>query len=621
MISFKQFLAEASQYDSLASHSTIKHYRHPEELPIDHGRLGAHHAYNMLAETIANKHPLQKKADGSAAVFIKKEDDGRVGVATKSGENKTPKINYSHEDIERNHGHAPGLCHKLHHLLDHAHKIVGNAKKVSGEFLFTKNEVSDTPNGNKSFKPNTIRNEVSDPEEKEKINKAKIGWAPHSTFNEKGERIPLKDGDVKSHPDVYSMNLDAPKITADEHTHKLMAHLKKTIDDKPKESHEFTAQYAEHWKTYINKTVRDGSTPNTKDFIKHVQEQHQKGIDKVKTPKAKQTKTDAMNADIVHLKANKHHLDNSFKLHHAITAVKNHIVDKLDAEDAKSKVKHYLNGPDGKEQQTGPEGWTYNSTKHPQLNTTKLVRRQAVPGKAAFSAANFNNDRFPAKKAVTESVEKHDVIVPGVRVQPPHKAHDALIEDAVSKAKKLGGTAHVYVTQNKPGDEKNPLSAEDRIAILSKAHAKHIESGHLKLHVGSGMMNNIAHHHAHNPDVTHAHVVLGEDRMNVEDSIKKYNGVADKKGNVPYHYKGGISVEQRAPTSGEHDGIHATEMRNMANSNASDDEKHKYFKDRMNPNVPDNLIHKTIKSIQSVSKKRNESLSYIIKSRLLETLN
>ena len=51
-------------------------------------------------------------------------ETGRFFVASKSAFNKTPKINYTHEDIEKNHGHAPGLMEKLHAALDHLPKIM-----------------------------------------------------------------------------------------------------------------------------------------------------------------------------------------------------------------------------------------------------------------------------------------------------------------------------------------------------------------------------------------------------------------------------------------------------------------------------------------------------------------
>ena len=46
-------------------------------------------------------------------------DNGKFFVGTKSVMNKVPKINYTMEDIEMNHGQAPGLAVKLRHALNY----------------------------------------------------------------------------------------------------------------------------------------------------------------------------------------------------------------------------------------------------------------------------------------------------------------------------------------------------------------------------------------------------------------------------------------------------------------------------------------------------------------------
>lgn len=133
------YYLEESVFDNLGGYRG--HYRHPEELFLDHGKEGAVAAHRLLHDTANNRHPLQKKGDGSLAFHIITGVDGKKGIATKSIDNKEPKINYTHEDIEKNHGHSPGLTEKLHHLLDNAHKISGNNRHISGEFLFTPKEV------------------------------------------------------------------------------------------------------------------------------------------------------------------------------------------------------------------------------------------------------------------------------------------------------------------------------------------------------------------------------------------------------------------------------------------------------------------------------------------------
>ena len=307
------YYLEESVFDNLGGYRG--HYRHPEELFLDHGKEGAVAAHKLLHDTANNRHPLQKKGDGSLAFHILTGVDGKKGIATKSIDNKEPKINYTHEDIEKNHGHSPGLAEKLHHLLDNAHKISGNNRHISGEFLFTPKEVS-KEKGGVSFKPNTIKNVVTDDAEAQRIKNAKVGVAVHSAFDGSGARRPLEQGDVREHPDVYNMDLSAPKIEKTDETKKHLSNLSNVIRKTPQKSYDFISHpdVKEHFKTYINRTVREGTKPSVDDFINHVREHHQKAIDKVKTDNAKKQKTDVMKSQIAHLLKNKQHIQNGIHL-------------------------------------------------------------------------------------------------------------------------------------------------------------------------------------------------------------------------------------------------------------------------------------------------------------------
>jgi hypothetical protein len=138
------------------------------------------------------------------------------------------------------------------------------------------------------------------------------------------------------------------------------------------------------------------------------------------------------------------------------------------------------------------------------------------------------------------------------------------------------------------------------------------------------MHANLADFNKQNPHIKNAHIVLGDDRMGAGDSLKKYNGTADKAGNVPYKFDK-LEVHQRKVTPSKYDNIHATELRNKARSGDSD--AHEYFKERMHPNIPDHLVKKTIDYIRSTkatakpaktTKKKsvNESTLYLVIDKL-----
>jgi Family of unknown function (DUF6267) len=595
------FYLQESVFDNLGGYRG--HYRHPEELFLDHGKEGAVAAHKLLHDTANNRHPLQKKGDGSLAFHIVTNVEGKKGIATKSIDNKDPKINYTHDDIEKNHGHSPGLSDKLHQLLDQAHKISGNNRHVSGEFLFTPKEVS-YKGGKASFKPNTIKNDVSDEGEVQRIKNAKVGVAMHSAFNEKGERKPLEHGDIKDHPDVYNMDLSAPKINKTEETKNHLSHLSNIIRKTPQKSFDFISEPTtkEHFKAYINKTVRDGSSPNVKDFIQHVHDQHQKAIDKVKTDKSKKEKTEAQRSSVVHLLKNKEHIQNAINLHAATESTKNHLVDLINKADSNSKVTHHLENADGSFRQTGAEGWTYDSPEHHNINTLKLVNR------GEFSKNNFNmNARF--RKPVTENIflenlnlykpqSNHAVITFG-RFSPPHKEHSHLVDAVTEHAKDIGGDPHVFVSHSHDKD-KNPLTGNEKVAVLRQAHPEHKNIFHTSSKTSPSIFHALADLHA--KGYKHATVVLGDDRIEeMKNSLHSYNGKFDKHGRGykfnSIHVMTRHDQNNMRDESGR-DGVHASDVRKAAREGDVE-----AVKGMLHPNLSHGMVQSIVKRIQQRTKK------------------
>jgi hypothetical protein len=591
------YYLEESVFDNLGGYRG--HYRHPEELFLDHGKEGAIAAHKLLHDTANNRHPLQKKGDGSLAFHIVTGVDGKKGVATKSIDNKNPKINYTHDDIENNHGHAPGLAEKLHHLLDNAHKISGNSRHISGEFLFTPKEVKKEKDGSVSFKPNTVKNVVKDDAEAQRIKNAKVGVAVHSAFDGNGARKPLEHGDVSEHPDVYNMNLSAPKIQKNDETKKHLSNLSSVIRKTPQQAYDFISHpdVKEHFKTYVNRTVREGTSPSVDGFVNHMREHHQKGIDKVKTDKAKKQKEDVMKSQVAHLLKNKQHIQHGINIHNATSAAKDHLVDLVNKADSGSKVTHHLENADGSYRQTGAEGWTFDSHEHPNINTLKLVNR------AEFSRNNFNmNTRF--RKQVTENVflenlntykpqSNHAVLTFG-RFSPPHKEHSNLVNAVTGHAENIGADPHVFVSHSFD-NKKNPLTANEKIAVLRQSHPEHKNIFHASSKEAPSIFHALANLHA--KGYKHATVVLGDDRVEeMKNSLHSYNGVFDKHGRgYDFH---SINVMTRhdhdnmRDASGR-DGVHASDVRAAAKE--GDVEK---VKSMLHPNLSHGMVQSIVKRIQ-----------------------
>jgi len=142
MIGFKHYLAENSEP------LQVTHLTHVEDHPLQRGSAGFQHAYDTLMHAhghmVDKRHnsELTTKYDGSPAiVYGHHPKTGKFFVATKSAFNKNPKINYTHSDVDRNHGHAPGLADKLKQALDHLPKTTPRKGVYQGDMMFGHGDV------------------------------------------------------------------------------------------------------------------------------------------------------------------------------------------------------------------------------------------------------------------------------------------------------------------------------------------------------------------------------------------------------------------------------------------------------------------------------------------------
>ena len=150
---------------------------------------------------------------------------------------------------------------------------------------------------------------------------------------------------------------------------------------------------------------------------------------------------------------------------------------------------------------------------HPNINTLKLVNR------AEFSRNNFNmNARF--RKPVNENLflenlntyqkhSNHAVLTFG-RFSPPHVEHSNLVNAVIGHADDIGADPHVFVSHS-VDSKKNPLTANEKIAVLRQAHPHHKQIFHGSSKTSPSIFHALADLHA--KGYKHATVVLGDDRV------------------------------------------------------------------------------------------------------------
>lgn len=183
---FKTFLSEATEGKNL-------HLEHLEDQVLNRGVAGAREAINFLRSLRdmlsgdANKSVnITTKWDGAPAIICGTDPESkRFFVGTKSVFAKTPKLNFTEDDIDQNH-HDDGLNQKLkialRYLVDL--KIPGI---LQGDLLFTKGDLKrDTIDGDTyyTFQPNTIVYAVpADSPLAKRMLQAEIGIVFHTAYH------------------------------------------------------------------------------------------------------------------------------------------------------------------------------------------------------------------------------------------------------------------------------------------------------------------------------------------------------------------------------------------------------------------------------------------------------
>jgi len=111
------------QVQQLNKQNQLKHINHLEELLFSDTKLGFDVIKFVLKSFKNNsKKNIRVKMDGSPSVICGYKDD-KFFVSTKSFFNKTPKINYSSEDIIKNH-ESVDLQNKLFYCLKYLKYVI-----------------------------------------------------------------------------------------------------------------------------------------------------------------------------------------------------------------------------------------------------------------------------------------------------------------------------------------------------------------------------------------------------------------------------------------------------------------------------------------------------------------
>jgi cytidyltransferase-like protein len=446
------------------------HLTHLEELVLTQGPEGYKMARAFLLELLktlrgnsSSKIQTSVKWDGAPAIFAGiNPDNGKFFVGTKSIFNKVPKINYTADDIIKNHGHAPGLVDKLTKALEYLPQL--NIKNIlQGDFMFD-DEMIETVNidgePHYRFKPNTIVYAVPvDSDLGREIKKAKFGIVFHTTYNslDGGASFGADVSGLRRAPGVWFDDAfftdDTGVVTLTEDEEAQVLELVKEADAVNEQINYEDLPFA-LLNIYINSEIKSGSFLDNPEesfqgFINWFSKRAQTKVNKLKSEKGKQRATQNASETIASFSANKSDILNIFKVSRLLFEAKNIFIEKYN--NAVYNTKHFVDDGSGNLMVTNPEG--YVAVDH-RGNGIKFVDR------LEFSKANFaidKGEKFTGQLSEEEfDIDDEDddpvvdsdfpktiAIVPGA-FKPPHKGHLDMVR------KYAAGADEVIVIISKP---------------------------------------------------------------------------------------------------------------------------------------------------------------------------
>ena len=370
-------------FDGFLTEEKNLHLEHLEDEVLNNGIVGTRGAINflqslrdMLAGNVKSSVNVTVKWDGAPAIFAGiNPENGQFFVGTKGVFNKNAKINYSHDDIDRNHP-SSGLNQKLKVALTELSKL-GIKDVIQGDMMFTQDDLNkETIDGKQyiTFQPNTIVYAVP-MESASQILKSSMGIVFHTTYSgktmedmsasfnvnlrglNKNSGVWFSDAEYKDTSGTINFN----KAETDSIT-KVLSTAGKTFRTLDAGVLTMIAEDEDTQtlvKTYNNTKVRAGeritnTRKHTQGLIAYIYDKLKKDVDKLKRPQNKAVKQQTMDDKMKFFRSNSSQLVKIFDMQNFLVQAKDMIIRKL--EKSKGVMDTFVRTKDGYKV-TEPEGF------------------------------------------------------------------------------------------------------------------------------------------------------------------------------------------------------------------------------------------------------------------------
>ncbi len=343
------------------------HITHIEDLLFEEGTLGTWKCLRILKEIAKGSKPVTVKMDGSPAIIIGKDPlTWRFFVSTKSALNKVPIVCWSHSDIKEKFGHIPEVSHALAAAFDAYSKHIFKGMFMA-DVMFIPPSIQKEENGI-SFRMNTIRYHIEDPNLVSKVKASTIGLAFHTAFviNDKSEIVPAPyKGELETPSNVFDFDIEVNHLWRNKHFD-FLYDFDKLYSLHNLELPSCLMQHTKYLKQYSNWCIRNNTVANIVGYLEFI-------LSNIKTKHRDELYTKAADQNIL--------FDNLFNVYKEIQQVKEKLINSLNQQ--KTIFTKYTIDINNMSIATDSEGYVYRGDDI----ILKLVNRKE------FSRYNFQRER------------------------------------------------------------------------------------------------------------------------------------------------------------------------------------------------------------------------------------
>jgi hypothetical protein len=516
-----------------------KHLEHLEDELINYGYNGYLASKDLIEGFVkelggrpTGNLKVTTKWDGAPAVVCGIDpESGNFFVGTKSVFNKKEtKVNFTEEDIDRNHGHIPDLAIKLKYCLKYFPELKVKGV-IQGDLLFSKEDIQTKNIDGESFytaTPNTLTYAWPvDSDLGKAVKAAKVGVVFHTYYSGGNTLVDMSAGfgvdqfNLKSTKNVFLASATVDNISAKSGLTSAEERILKSIVAVVSRNapvakqfleviaHEATKQFTLGYtmKRFTNSYVKDGKTiNNTKQFIDGFTTAFKKSlvekVESLKTEKSKQQYRDVLANGLSYLEDNQRAFKAFIVMYNSFTNAKNLINKKLAG---LSDTKVFLRSGDTFVT-TKPEGYVA-------IVDGKAVK---IVDRLEFSRANFSLEKA-WKPPVTDG-SKVAVFTFG-RFNPPTTGHELLINKVKEYAD--GNDYYIFPSHTVDNKGKNPLNSDEKVEFMKEMFPSHKSSIIYDTDIKDAIK---ALKWLEDKGYTDAIFVVGSDRVPAFQFLKKYNG-------------------------------------------------------------------------------------------------